>query len=106
MAGRLTPAGRRRRAGSCNSNGSATRGLPGSLAPGAGAPAARAPVTDWRLYDTHYTERYLGTPQDDPEAYERSSVLADASRLERPLMLIHGMADDNAVSAHTLRLSS
>ncbi len=70
------------------------------------AAVAGAPVTDWRLYDTHYTERYLGTPQDDPEAYERSSLLADAARLERPLMLIHGLADDNVVSAHTLRLSS
>jgi dipeptidyl-peptidase-4 len=69
------------------------------------AAVAGAPVTDWRLYDTHYTERYLGTPQERPEAYEQSSLLADASRLERPLMLIHGLADDNVVSAHTLRFS-
>ena len=67
---------------------------------------AGAPVTDWSLYDTHYTERYLGTPQEQPEAYRRSSLLADARRLERPLMLIHGLADDNVVSAHTLRLST
>jgi len=65
-----------------------------------------APVTDWALYDTHYTERYLGTPAGDPEAYARSSLLGDAARLERPLMLVHGLADDNVVAAHTLRLSS
>jgi dipeptidyl-peptidase-4 len=69
------------------------------------AAVAGAPVTDWRLYDTHYTERYLGTPQEHPEAYERSSLLGDAARLERPLMLIHGLADDNVVAAHTLRFS-
>ena len=70
------------------------------------AAVAGAPVTDWTLYDTHYTERYLGLPQEQPEAYERSSLLADAGRLSRPLMLIHGLADDNVVAAHTLRLSS
>jgi dipeptidyl-peptidase 4 len=69
------------------------------------AAIAGAPVTDWTLYDTHYTERYLGTPSDEPDAYERSSLLADARRLERPLLLIHGLADDNVVAAHTLRLS-
>jgi dipeptidyl-peptidase-4 len=69
------------------------------------AAVAGAPVTDWRLYDTHYTERYLGSPEAHPEAYERSSLLTDAGRLERPLMLIHGLADDNVVAAHTLRLS-
>jgi dipeptidyl-peptidase 4 len=70
------------------------------------AAIAGAPVTDWRLYDTFYTERYLGHPDEDPDAYERSSLIADAGRLERPLMLIHGLADDNVVSAHTLQLSS
>lgn len=70
------------------------------------AAVAGAPVTDWRLYDTHYTERYLGDPAADPERYQRSSLLADAGRLERPLLLIHGLADDNVVAAHTLRLSS
>jgi dipeptidyl-peptidase 4 len=70
------------------------------------AAVAGAPVTDWRLYDTHYTERYLGHPDEDPAAYERSSLLADAARLERPLLLIHGLADDNVVAAHTLRLSA
>jgi dipeptidyl-peptidase-4 len=70
------------------------------------AAVAGAPVTDWRLYDTHYTERYLGDPSVEVDAYERSSLLADAPKLTRPLMLIHGLADDNVVAAHTLRLSS
>jgi len=69
------------------------------------AAIAGAPVTDMRLYDTHYTERYLGTPADHPAAYARSSLLGDAAMLERPLLLIHGLADDNVVAAHTLRLS-
>lgn len=69
------------------------------------AAVAGAPVTDWRLYDTHYTERYLGHPDEHPEAYERSSLLADAAKLERPLLLIHGLADDNVVAAHSLQLS-
>jgi dipeptidyl-peptidase-4 len=70
------------------------------------AAIAGAPVTEWRLYDTHYTERYLGDPDDDPGPYERSSLLADAHRLERPLLLVHGLADDNVVAAHTLQLSA
>ena len=69
------------------------------------AAIAGAPVTDWALYDTHYTERYLGTPQDDPAQYRRSSLIDDAPNLTRPLLLIHGLADDNVVAAHTLRLS-
>jgi dipeptidyl-peptidase-4 len=69
------------------------------------AAIAGAPVTDWTMYDTFYTERYLGTPQEQPEAYRRSSLLDDAPSLERPLLLIHGLADDNVVAAHTLRLS-
>ena len=69
------------------------------------AAIAGAPVTDWRLYDTHYTERYLGDPADAAVAYERSSLLADAPALRRPLMLLHGLADDNVVAAHSLRLS-
>ncbi len=66
-----------------------------------------APVTDWHLYDTHYTERYLGHPDHDDGAYERSSLipLAERAVVTRPLMLIHGLADDNVVVAHTLRLS-
>ncbi|MBB4929855.1 dipeptidyl-peptidase-4 [Lipingzhangella halophila] len=69
------------------------------------AAVAGAPVTDWRLYDTHYTERYLGLP-DTGDSYERSSLLADAPELCRPLMLIHGLADDNVVFAHSQRLST
>ncbi|CAN5625218.1 prolyl oligopeptidase family serine peptidase [soil metagenome] len=70
-----------------------------------GAAIAGAPVTDMTLYDTHYTERYLGLPAERPEAYAASSLLGEASSLRRPLLLIHGLADDNVVSAHTLRLS-
>ena len=69
------------------------------------AAVAGAPVTDWRLYDTHYTERYLGHPAEEPANYERTDLTPLAPGLERPLMLIHGLADDNVVAAHTLRLS-
>ena len=70
------------------------------------AAVAGAPVTDFRLYDTFYTERYLGHPDQQPEVYERNCLLGLADKLERPLLLIHGLADDNVVAAHTLRLSS
>ncbi|MUL39809.1 prolyl oligopeptidase family serine peptidase [Streptomonospora sp. PA3] len=70
------------------------------------AAVAGAPVTDWHLYDTHYTERYLGTPQGRPGDYARSSALEGWSEPHRPLLLIHGLADDNVVFAHTQRLSS
>ncbi|CAM3934137.1 prolyl oligopeptidase family serine peptidase [Nocardiopsis rhodophaea] len=70
------------------------------------AAVAGAPVIDWRLYDTHYTERYLGAPDAEEEAYARSSLLDDAPGLRRPLMLIHGLADDNVVFAHSQRLST
>jgi dipeptidyl-peptidase-4 len=70
------------------------------------AAIAGAPVTDWRLYDTHYTERYLGDPTIDDTAYADSSLLPMAASLTRPLLMIHGLADDNVVAAHTLRLSS
>lgn len=66
---------------------------------------AGAPVTDWRYYDTHYTERYLGHPESNPEIYEKCSALSAAERLKRPLLLIHGLNDDNVVIGHTLRLS-
>ncbi|MFR4212578.1 MAG: prolyl oligopeptidase family serine peptidase [Bifidobacterium catenulatum] len=66
------------------------------------AACAGAPPTDWTLYDTHYTERYLGL---DPAVYERNSIISDAPQLNRPLMLIHGFADDNVTIAHSLRLS-
>jgi dipeptidyl-peptidase-4 len=69
------------------------------------AGVAGAPVTDWRLYDTYYTERYLGTDA-SAAAYVSSSLLDDAPSLTRPLLLVHGLADDNVVAAHTLRLSS
>jgi dipeptidyl-peptidase 4 len=70
------------------------------------AAVAGAPVTEWRLYDTGYTERYLGLPQEEPDNYDRSSLLPLAAGLTRPLLIIHGLADDNVVAAHTLRLSS
>ncbi|MBT2409092.1 prolyl oligopeptidase family serine peptidase [Streptomyces sp. ISL-12] len=70
-----------------------------------------APVTDLRLYDTHYQERYLGDPNERPEVYRRNSLiddagLVDAAEPHRPMMIIHGLADDNVVVAHSLRLSS
>lgn len=67
---------------------------------------AGAPVTEWRLYDTFYTERYLGHPGTDPAPYDRTSLLNEAHRLERPLLIVHGLADDNVVAAHTLQMSS
>jgi dipeptidyl-peptidase-4 len=70
------------------------------------AAVAGAPVTEWRLYDTCYTERYLGDPSTQPDVYDRNSLIPLAPQLERPLMIIHGLADDNVVAAHTLRLSS
>ncbi|MFJ2026473.1 prolyl oligopeptidase family serine peptidase [Streptomyces sp. NPDC087897] len=70
-----------------------------------------APVTDQRLYDTHYTERYLGDPAVQPEVYAYNSLLTDDGLSEpasevRPMMIVHGLADDNVVVAHALRLSS
>ncbi len=70
-----------------------------------------APVTDLRLYDTHYQERYLGHPDEQPEVYRRNSLiddagLVDAAEPHRPMMIVHGLADDNVVVAHSLRLSS
>ena len=70
------------------------------------AAIAGAPVTEWRLYDTHYTERYLGDPNVQPQVYDASSLLPLAPLLTRPLLLVHGLADDNVVAAHTLQLSS
>ena len=70
------------------------------------AAIAGAEVCDWRLYDTHYTERYLGDPNTDPETYERNSLLPDAAGLLRPMLIMHGTVDDNVVPAHSLRLSS
>ncbi|MFJ5264124.1 prolyl oligopeptidase family serine peptidase [Streptomyces sp. NPDC088387] len=75
------------------------------------AAVAGAPVTDWRLYDTHYTERYLGDPARSPESYAHNSLITDnglssPAEPHRPLMIVHGLADDNVVFAHALRLSS
>jgi len=69
------------------------------------AAIAGAPVTDWALYDTHYTERYMGHPHTSPESYRSEAVTTWADQLDRPLLLIHGLADDNVVAAHTLQLS-
>ncbi|MFW5927093.1 MAG: S9 family peptidase, partial [Wenzhouxiangella sp.] len=63
-----------------------------------------APVTDWRLYDTHYTERYLGHPEQQAEAYDKGDVLAYADLISDPLLLVHGMADDNVLFTHSTRL--
>ncbi|HEX6446075.1 MAG TPA: S9 family peptidase, partial [Streptosporangiales bacterium] len=70
------------------------------------AAVAGAPVTDQRLYDTHWRERHLGHPDEHPEAYEHCSPIREAASLRRPLLLVHGLADDNVVVAHTLRLSA
>jgi dipeptidyl-peptidase-4 len=70
------------------------------------AAIAGAPVTTWRLYDTHYTERYLGHPELYPQHYLDTDLTAAAAKLERPLLLIHGLVDDNVVAAHTLRMST
>ena len=63
---------------------------------------AGAPVTDWKHYDTIYTERYMGTPEGNPKGYESSSPLQKAGALEADLLLIHGASDDNVHLANTL----
>jgi dipeptidyl-peptidase-4 len=71
------------------------------------AAVAGAPVTDWSLYDTFYTERYMDTPQDNPDGYDKSSVFYHLERLETELpnlLLIHGMADDNVTFDNSTRL--
>jgi len=65
---------------------------------------AVAPVTEWDLYDTHYTEQFLTRPKDNPEGYQQSGVLAHLDGLTSPLMLIHGMADDNVLFVNSTRL--
>ncbi|MGC8639306.1 MAG: alpha/beta hydrolase family protein, partial [Isosphaeraceae bacterium] len=65
---------------------------------------AGAPVTDWRDYDSIYTERYLGLPQDNPEGYKKSSVVSAARNLHGKLLLIHGLIDDNVSVRNTMRL--
>jgi len=68
------------------------------------AAVAGAPVTDWSDYDSYYTERYLGLPGADPRGYEESSVLAGATKLAQPFLLIHGTDDDNVYFVHSLKL--
>ena len=63
-----------------------------------------APVTDWKLYDTHYTERYMGTPSNNEAGYANGSVLPLVPRLKAPLLLLHGMADDNVLFTHSTAL--
>ncbi len=69
------------------------------------AAVAGAPVTDWHDYDTHYTERYMGLPDDNTEGYTSTSALTHAAGLARPLLLVHGTADDNVYFLHSLRLA-
>jgi dipeptidyl-peptidase-4 len=68
------------------------------------AAVAGAPVTDWTLYDTAYTERYMKTPEANPDGYRATSALTHAAKLARPLLIIHGITDDNVHFAHTLAL--
>lgn len=70
------------------------------------AGVAGAPVTDWLLYDTAYTERYLGHPSENGEIFKAHSLVEKAHKLSRPLLIVHGLADDNVVAAHSLRLSA
>jgi dipeptidyl-peptidase-4 len=69
------------------------------------AAVALASVTDPKMYDAHWMERYLGHPDEQPDNYARNSLIPDAPNLRRPLLLVHGLADDNVVVANTLRLS-
>jgi len=73
---------------------------PGIFAAG----VAVAPVTDWTLYDTHYTERYMGDPNKVPDAYRASGALAESDRIVDPLLLMHGLSDDNVVFDNSARL--
>ncbi len=73
---------------------------PGTYAAG----ISGAPVTKWELYDTHYTERYMGDPREVPEAYLKANAMQEATKMADPLLLIHGMADDNVVFEHSSEL--
>jgi dipeptidyl-peptidase-4 len=74
-------------------------------APGAfAAGIAGAPVTRWELYDTHYTERFLGDPRKDGEAYAKASALTNATDIKDPLLLIHGLSDDNVLFQNSTEL--
>ena len=70
------------------------------------AAVAGAPVTDWQLYDTHYTERYLGDPKRDPKSYASSAAIAEADKIRDPLLLIHGMADDNVFLDNSTKVAA
>ncbi|WP_317204415.1 alpha/beta fold hydrolase [Janthinobacterium sp.] len=63
-----------------------------------------APVTDWALYDTHYTEQFMGTPKDNAAGYQSAGVYAHLDGLRSPLLLVHGMADDNVLFTNTTRM--
>ena len=69
------------------------------------AGVAGAPVVDWLDYDTHYTERYMGLPEENPSGYEAANVLTYARDLSRPLLIIHGTVDDNVYFMHSLKLA-
>lgn len=75
---------------------------PGTFAAG----IAGAPVSKWELYDTHYTERYMGDPRQVPDAYTKADTVQDAAKITDPLLLIHGMADDNVVLEHSTVMMS
>lgn len=75
---------------------------PGSFAAG----VAGAPVSKWELYDTHYTERYMGDPTKVAEAYKASDTIGDAAKIKDPLLIVHGMADDNVVLEHTTAMAA
>ncbi len=70
------------------------------------AAVSGAPVTDWQLYDTHYTERYLGDPAKDPKSYTSSEAVEDAVNIKDPLLLIHGMADDNVFLDNSTKVAA
>ncbi|MCM8556898.1 S9 family peptidase [Sphingomicrobium sediminis] len=70
------------------------------------AGVAGAPVTKWELYDTHYTERFMGDPREVPEAYEASSTFPTAGNISDPLLLIHGMSDDNVVLDNSTQMAA
>ena len=65
-----------------------------------------APVTKWELYDTHYTERYMGDPREVPEAYTAASTFPTAANIADPLLLIHGMSDDNVVLDNSTQMAA
>ena len=83
----------------------AQAGVGADLAGEHDAGVSGAPVTDFRLYDTIYTERYLGLPKDNAEGYEQTSLLPEAGNLKGDLMIIHNFQDDNVLFQNTLRMA-